>query len=288
MEQASSYLTFRKKEMKCFSLFPLLSLAGIATAVPQNGWQNYTRISLSTHRSKVHALTTSSPIIATAPPAVPTSIGVIVYPGFEALDVFGPLQAFNLLANNVTMNLSVIASSLEPVSIHGISPNGVGSTFGQDIVPTHTYEDAPPLDMLLVPGGAVTAEVASVAKAVDFVATRYQSLQYIMSVCTGARILARAAILDGKSATTKKALFDEISAESPQVSWSTGARWVVDGNIWTVANASVGMDAALAFIGEIYGADQAQAITTYMEYDEDADLVDDSFAGAWNVSSAYV
>ena len=213
---------------------------------------------------------------------------MIVYSGFEALDVFGPLQVFNLLANNVTMTLSVIASSLEPVSIRESSPNSVGSTFSQEIVPTHTYNNAPPLDLLIVPGGVATTTAPEVAEAVDFVAARYPSLQYIMSICSGSHILARAAILDGKSAATKKALFDKATIEMPEVSWVMGEKWVVDGNIWTASNTSVGMDAALALIAEVYGTEQAKAIMNYMEYDGETSPMDDLLLGALNTTSSYV
>lgn len=215
-------------------------------------------------------------------------MGMIVFPGFEALDVFGPLQAFNLLSNAVTMNLSIIASSLEPVSIRETNPNSVGSFFSQEIVPTHTYDNAPPLDLLIVPGGTGTVEVPNVAEAVSFVAERYPSLQYIMSICTGAQILARSAILDGKSATTNKAFFNEVAAERPAVNWLADARWMVDGNIWTASGVSAGIDATLAFIEEVYGSDSAKTITTYMEYNRETDSTVDPFAEIWNLTSSYV
>ena len=109
-----------------------------------------------------------------------------------------------------------------------------------------------------------------------------------MSIYTGAQILARSAILDGKSAAISKALFDEVTAERADVSWVTGVKWIVDGNIWTAANTSVGMGTALAFIEEVYGAELAYAITTYMEYDRETSPTNNSLAGAWNSTSSYV
>ena len=213
---------------------------------------------------------------------------MVVFPGFEALDVFGPLQAFNILSDAVAMNLSIIASSLEPVSNREINPNSIGSFFGQDIVPTHTYDNAPPLDLLIIPGGTGTTKIPNVAEAVSFVIERYPSLQYIMSVCTGARILARSAILDGRSATTSKAFFDEVTTEFPAVNWVADARWIVDGNIWTASGASAGIDATLAFIEEVYGSEFAKTITTYMEYNRETDPAVDTFAEVWNLTSSYV
>ena len=212
---------------------------------------------------------------------------MVVFPGFEALDVFGPLQAFNMLANAVTMNLSIIASSLEPVSVRETDLNSIGSFFSQEIIPTHTYDNAPPLDLLIVPGGTGTTKVPNVAEAVSFVIERYPSLQYIMSVCTGAQILARSAILDGRSATTNKAFFNEVAAERPAVNWVADARWMVDGNIWTASGVSAGIDATLAFIEEVYGAETAKTITTNMEYNRETDSTLGPFADVWNLTSSY-
>ena len=212
---------------------------------------------------------------------------MVVFPGFEALDVFGPLQAFNMLASTVTMNLSIIASSLEPVSVRETDPNSIGSFFSQEIIPTHTYDNAPPLDLLIVPGGTGTTKVPNVAEAVSFVTERYPSLQYIMSVCTGAQILARSAILDGRSATTNKAFFNEVAAERPAVNWVADARWMVDGNIWTASGVSAGIDATLAFIEEVYGAETAKTITTNMEYNRETDSILGPFADVWNLTSSY-
>ena len=183
------------------------------------------------------------------------------------------------------MNLSIIASSLDPVSNRESSPNSLGSFFVQEVVPTHTFADAPPLDFLIVPGGTGTINDLNVADAVEFVKERYPSLQYILSVCTGAQILSRSGILDGKSATSNKAFLDVVAGENPEVNWVPSARWVVDENIWTSSGVSAGIDATLSFIEEIYGAEAANTITKYMEYSRETDPSDDPFATTWNVTS---
>ena len=66
----------------------------------------------------------------------------------------------------------------------------------------------------------------------------YQDVKYLMTVCTGAGIAARAGILDGKNATTNKAAWNETTALGPNVKWISHARWVVDGNIWTTSGVS--------------------------------------------------
>lgn len=138
----------------------------------------------------------------------PKSFGVVLFPGFQALDAFGPLDALNVLSLSVPLKLAVLSSTLEPVSTSlppSRHPRGA-STTGQSILPTHTFEDAPDdLDFLLVPGGAGVRLEADVAPHVEFLKRRAKTVKCVMSVCTGAVLLARAGLLDGCSATTNKA-----------------------------------------------------------------------------------
>lgn len=90
---------------------------------------------------------------ASATPA-PTKIGVILFPGFQLLDICGPLDVLNILSSTKILHLSILASTLNPVSTkHGLSGNA-GSNFGESIVPTHTFANAPDdLEVLILPGG---------------------------------------------------------------------------------------------------------------------------------------
>jgi putative intracellular protease/amidase len=83
---------------------------------------------------------------------LPQSWGVVLYPGFDLLDVAGPMEYLNSLALHYPTRLSIIAKSLDPVSTEITRPD-VLPGIGQRWLPTHTFADAPPLDALLVPGG---------------------------------------------------------------------------------------------------------------------------------------
>lgn len=114
------------------------------------------------------------------------------------------------------------------------------------IIATHTYADAPALDVLLVPGGSGTRAMGKANGGVtwveDFVNERYEQLDYLLSVCTGAWLLARSGILDGKRATTNKAAWNQVVSEvgSEKVNWVPTARWVVDGKIWSSSGVAAG------------------------------------------------
>jgi transcriptional regulator GlxA family with amidase domain len=172
------------------------------------------------------------------------------------------------------MTLSVIAASTDPVSTALL--NNTASKFGQSIVPTHTFENAPDLDVLIIPGGHGTRE--ELGPLLDWLRKVYPSLKYIFTICTGSWLTARAGILDGKRATSNKAAFAEAAKTWTNVKWVKQARWVVDGNIWTTSGVSAGIDGMLALIGETYGEETAEKITNVMEYERHRDPSWDPFA----------
>ncbi|KAK2742282.1 hypothetical protein FQN55_007951 [Onygenales sp. PD_40] len=212
--------------------------------------------------------------------APPLYYAVALFPGFQSLDVFGPLDALNLLSHEREIKLSLIGPTLDPVSTKNPNPNSnrMNSTSYQSIVPTHTY-DAPPerIDVLLVPGGFGT-RYETINPVVKFIADTYPRVRYLLTVCTGSYVAARAGVLDGKNATTNKMRFDGVAKETPKVNWIRRARWVVDGNIWTSSGISAGIDEMLAFVEAMYGRELALHIATEMEYQWHEDSTFDPFA----------
>lgn len=99
-----------------------------------------------------------------------------------------------------------------------------------------------------------------------FVTATYPALHSLLTVCTGAVVAARAGVLDGKKATTNKAAFRVFTEPFPDVVWQPRARWVRDGNLWTGAGVSAGIDVTLAWIGSVWGEEVAQGVADRMEY----------------------
>ncbi|KAL8809694.1 MAG: hypothetical protein Q9223_003283 [Gallowayella weberi] len=214
----------------------------------------------------------------------PSRFGVLVFPAFQALDAFGPLDALNGLSWTHPMTLSIltpIQNSLAPLSTLTSIPTSPG--FAQSIVPTHTLEDAPELDVLLVPGGMglFDGKAEAVQRMAEFIRKKYPSLHSIISVCNGASLLARSGILAGKSATTNKAFFDDVvasGAEDDKTNWVRKARWVEDGKIWTSSGVSAGIDVTLAWMGKVFGEELAERVAKGMEYTRHEDAGSDPFA----------
>ncbi|KAI1973677.1 hypothetical protein LOZ53_005569 [Ophidiomyces ophidiicola] len=214
----------------------------------------------------------------------PMYFGMLLFPSFQALDVFGPLDALNLLAATRTLNLSLIAASLDPVSTKSRSKlmNKFNSTFGESVVPTHTFSTAPEnLEVLFVPGGIGTL-APDIVPAIQFIKETYPKLRYILSVCTGAQLLARAGVLDNRSATTNKQSWNNVVKTGPKVKWVQEARWVVDGNVWTSSGVSAGIDATLAFIDSVYGTIIGKQVADWMEYERTTDWQNDPFVSKIN------
>lgn len=219
---------------------------------------------------------------------------MVLFPGFEALDVFGPLEVLNVLSEQTHLRLSLISSSIAPVSTRSPDPaaHRTGSICSQEIVPTGTFNDfidtmgtdhSPEsksiIDVLLVPGGAGTRFPDTINPVIEFVEKVFPSVKYIISICNGAGVLARAGILDGRRATTNKLLWEPTTALRKEVNWVKEARWVVDGNTWTASGVSAGIDVSLAFVRRIYGKDLARSIAREIEYvwDSEDDGTKDPF-----------
>jgi cyclohexyl-isocyanide hydratase len=179
-------------------------------------------------------------------------IGFVIFPNLTQLDFTGPLQ---VLARLPQSTVHIVAKSLEPVP----------SDCGLGLVPTHSFADCPPLDLLCVPGGG-TGVIAAAGdrETIDFVRGQARQAKYVTSVCTGAFILGVAGLLRGRRATTHWAFTDLL----PLVGAThEKARIVRDGNLITAGGVTSGIDFGLSVGAEIAGEEAAKAIQLELEYD---------------------
>jgi transcriptional regulator GlxA family with amidase domain len=199
------------------------------------------------------------------------TVGVVLFPGFELLDVFGPLEAFGNLPG--MFRVVLVAEQAGPVA----------SAQGPRAVADHGFADCPHLDVVLVPGGIGTRDEAENPTLLGWLGRRAAEAEVVTSVCTGAALLARAGVLDGRRATTNKAFFQWVADQGPNVTWVRAARWVEDGKFATSSGVSAGIDMALAVIARLVGREVSENVARAMEYEWHTDATWDPFAKAWGL-----
>jgi putative intracellular protease/amidase len=236
----------------------------------------------------------------------PVHYGILLFPGFQALDVFGPLDVFNSLAMlyNFPMKLTNLAATPGPIPTHHPSTTTLipadshpMTSFSESLSIDRTLEEqleiqesaaksgernADVIDVLIVPGGVGVR--ADMTAEIDFVRRMYPTLKSVLSICTGATVLARAGILDGRRATTNKRAYKWATGTGPDVKWAAKARWVVDGNIVTSSGISAGIDASYAFVSINYGEKIAQDLADSAEYVRWLDSEYDPFSKRWGLT----
>lgn len=182
------------------------------------------------------------------------NVGFVIFPHLTQLDFTGPQQVLARLPESA---MHIVAKSAAPVP----SDSGLG------LVPTHTFENCPRLDLICVPGGnAGVVQVMGDRETIEFVRRQSSTAKYVTSVCTGAFILGVAGLLKGRRATTHWAFAELL----PLVGAThEKGRIVKDGNVITAGGVTSGIDFGLRVVAEIAGESVAQAIQLGLEYDPD-------------------
>lgn len=194
------------------------------------------------------------------------TLAVLVFPGFQTLDLFGPLEMLGDLGDAI--DITIVAETLAPVpSVHG-----------QRLSVDRTVSDGSDYDLLLIPGGDSALVAAKNCAITDWIVETANRAELVMTVCTGSILLAATGLLDGRKATTNKQDFTKTVPLGPHVEWVRQARWVEDGKFFTSSGVSAGMDMTLAAIAHLFGNDTARDIAVGTEYEWHDDAAWDPFA----------
>ncbi len=190
----------------------------------------------------------------------PLTVGLVLFDGAEELDWAGPFDVFR--------NAS-LGGDMRCVTIADVSP--VTCAKGLRVLPDHSLDDAPELDVIMVPGGEGTRVKRNDEVLLDWLRERGGSAQWVTSVCTGAMVLEAAGFLDGRRVTSHWGALGEL-AEQIEDSGSgaeivRGERFVIDGKVATSAGVSAGIDLALWLVGELLGEETGLTTALFMEYD---------------------
>ncbi len=183
------------------------------------------------------------------------TIGILIYNDVEELDFVGPWEVLTpkplIEARN---HVLTIAETTAPIRC----------SKGLRVIPDASFDDAPKLDVLVVPGGRGSrADGRHVL--VDWIRKVAPGLQWLTSVCTGAFLLQEAELLEGKRVTTHWAFIEQLRERGIDV--AADCRYIQDGRLITSAGVSAGIDMALYLTGQIHGIDVARQVQRMIEYD---------------------
>ena len=193
------------------------------------------------------------------------NVAVLLFEDFETLDVFGPVEVLGRIKDDYNVRFHSVSGDMVR-NHHGICI----ATQDLSNIPAGEY-------ILLIPGGPGTRRVIEDKLLINGIATVSQAATYVLTVCTGSALLAKAGLLSGRQATSNKKAFGWVSSYGDDVFWLRKARWTVDGKFYTSSGVSAGIDMTLGFLSDRHGVDFARNVAFEMEYHWQEDKEADDF-----------
>lgn len=188
------------------------------------------------------------------------SVGILIFPDVELLDFAGPHEAFTAV-NAAVRTLFEVFTVAERAG-------ELKTRNGLRVTPDYTFDDAPEIDILVVPGGMGTRREIDNPRVIEWIAAVAQGAELTTSVCTGSFLIARAGVLGaGTRATTHWGSIERMRETFPGVEVLEQVRFVDDGAVISSAGVSAGIDMSLHVIERLCGAEAAAGSARLMEYD---------------------
>ncbi len=191
-------------------------------------------------------------------------VGIVLFEDIEVLDFAGPFEVFS--TTRLDENRRREDPSPFEVLLVAQTAGPVTTTGGMQVLPHHDFANCPPLDILVCPGGWGTRVELKNPIMLDWLRTRAAQVQTLASVCTGSMLLGFAGLLEGRHATTHWRSLDWMKASFPTVTVDYDKHFVEDGNLFTSAGISAGIDMSLKVVARHCGEAIARATARHMEY----------------------
>ncbi len=188
------------------------------------------------------------------------NVAILIFDEVEVLDFCGPFEVFSVAGRCDDLNpftVYTVAEKSKPI----IARNHLS------VNPRYTIVDCPQPHILLVPGGYGTRREMGNTTLIDWIKGRSPEVELVLSVCTGALLLAKAGLLEGMAATTHHSAIGLLKELAPNTTIQEGNRIVDNGRIIVSAGISAGIDMSLYVISKLLGEEQALKTARYMEYD---------------------
>lgn len=192
------------------------------------------------------------------------AVGIFVFPEVEVLDFAGPYEVFTTASRVFKRTNPLAEAAFEVFTVgHRIEP--FKARAGLPVLPEFDIDSHPAIDLLIVPGGVVNAELEK-PEVIRWIASVAARAHLSASVCTGAFLLARAGLLDGKRATTHWEDIADLRRDFPQTEVLAGQRWVDEGDVVTSGGISAGIDMSLHLVERLASRELAARTATQMEF----------------------
>jgi len=188
------------------------------------------------------------------------NVAIFIFDNVEVLDFTGPFEVFAVCGAD---------RDPRPFNVYTVSLDGktVSARNGLSVNPAYSVENMPPPAILVIPGGRGTRPLVGNEAVRNLIRTQQPRVEQLLSVCTGAMLLADAGVLHNLAATTYHTNFDQLQEIEPTVTLKPGERWVDNGQIVTSAGVSAGIDMSLYVISKLFDQETADATARYMEYE---------------------
>lgn len=187
------------------------------------------------------------------------NVGIFLFNDIELLDFAGPYEVFS-----VTSELN----NYQLFRVFTITQDGLGikSVNGLRVEPDYNFENHPPIDILVVPGGVGTKAEMGKEVVMNWLKQNYEASRLTMSVCSGARLLGKLGLLDNLKATTHHEVMADLKEIAPRAIIKEDKRFIDNGKLMTSAGISAGIDLSLYVVEKLYGLDIRKKTMVYMEY----------------------
>ena len=186
------------------------------------------------------------------------SVGIFLFDDIELLDFAGPLEVYS-----VTGQLSENTCHAFTVTQDG---KAIRSVNGLTVVPDYSFSNHPPIDVLVIPGGVGTKAEMGKQAVLEWIAKTHKDAKITMSVCSGARLLGKLGLLDGRECTTHHEVAEHLGEIAPSAIINLNKRFVGDGRLYTSAGISAGIDLSLHIVEKLFGNEVMRKTVAYMEY----------------------
>ena len=185
------------------------------------------------------------------------NIGIYIYNQAEVLDFSGPFEVFSTAKRlgAEDLNVFLISETAEPVIARG----------GFKVLPDYSLNNHPKIDLLMVVGGVHTDEMNK-PNVLDWISSVSESASQVVSVCTGAFLLAKAGLLEGLTVTTHWEDISDLAQQFPSLNVISDKRWVASGKFTTSGGISAGIDMSLHLVSVHNGLQFAKKVARQMEY----------------------